>query len=67
MVNNQSFEVPQQFRDLAEQNVELASANYTQLMDAMVQAIDMWWGALPANEMTAGFKAVQDRAVRCKE
>jgi hypothetical protein len=32
-------------------------------MDAMTQATSMWWGALPPNEMTSGFKAVQDRAV----
>ena len=64
MVNNQPFEVPQQFRELAEQNVEQASAAYKQFMDAMVQAMGMWWGALPPNELTAGFKAVQDRAVR---
>ena len=29
-----------------------------------MQAMGMWWGALPPNEMTAGLKAVQDRAVR---
>jgi phasin len=64
MVNNQPFEIPQQLRELAEQNVEQASAAYKQFMDAMVQAMGMWWGALPPNEMTAGLKAVQDRAVR---
>jgi hypothetical protein len=64
MANNQPFEIPQQFRELAEQNVEQANAAYKQLMDAMAQAMGMWWGALPPNEMTAGFKAVQDRAVR---
>jgi hypothetical protein len=64
MTNNQLFDVPQQFRELAEQNVEQASAAYGQFMDAMAQAMGMWWGALPPNEMTSGFKAVQDRAVR---
>jgi hypothetical protein len=33
-------------------------------MDAMVQATGMWMGAMPANEMTSGFKVVQERAVR---
>ena len=33
-------------------------------MDAMVQATSMWWGAMPANEMTSGFKVVQERTVR---
>jgi hypothetical protein len=64
MTNNQLFDVPQQFRELAEQNVEQASAAYGQFMDAVAQAMGMWWGALPPNEMTSGFKAVQDRAVR---
>jgi hypothetical protein len=61
---NQPFDVPQQFRDLAEKNVEQASAAYGQFMDAMTQAMSMWWGTMPPNEMTSGFKAVQDRAVR---
>ena len=30
----------------------------------MVQATSMWWGAMPANEMTSGFKVVQERSVR---
>lgn len=64
MTKNQLFDVPQQFRELAEQNVEQASAAYGQFMDAMTQAMGMWWSALPPNEMTSGFKAVQDRAVR---
>ena len=64
MAKDQSFEIPQQFRELAEKNVEQASAAYGQFMNAMTQAMDMWWNALPPNEMTSGFKAVQDRAVR---
>lgn len=63
MAENQPFDIPQQFRELAEQNIEQASAAYGQFMDAMTQAMGMWWGALPPNEMTTGFKAVQDRAV----
>ncbi|HYI06072.1 MAG TPA: phasin family protein, partial [Reyranella sp.] len=64
MANNQPFDIPQQFRDMAEKNVEQASAAYGQFMNAMTQAMSMWWGALPPNEMTSGFKTVQDRAVR---
>ena len=29
-----------------------------------MQATSMWWGAMPANEMTSGFKVVQERSVR---
>lgn len=63
MAKNQPFDIPQQFRELAEQNIEQASAAYGQFMNAMTQAMRMWWGALPPNELTSGFKAVQDRAV----
>ena len=64
MAHNNAFDFPEQARALAEKNVEQASAAYGQFMDAMSQALGMWWGALPANEMTSGFKAVQERALR---
>jgi hypothetical protein len=64
MPRNDAFEIPEQMRELAERNVEQASAAYGQFMDAMSQAMGMWWTAMPANEMTSGFKAVQDRAMR---
>jgi phasin len=63
MAKNQPFEIPQQFREFAEQNIEQASAAYGQFIDAMTQAMGMWWGALPPNETTSAFKAIQDRAV----
>jgi len=56
------FEIPQQLRDMAEKNVQVAQSAYGQFMDAMSQAMNMWASAIPANDMTAGFKAVQDRA-----
>ena len=58
------FEIPQQMRELAEQNVEQARRAYGQMMDGMVQAMGMWSAAVPANEMTSGFKVVQERATR---
>ncbi len=58
------FEIPQQMRDLAEQNVEQARKAYGQMMDGMAQAMGMWSAAVPANEMTSGFKLVQERATR---
>ena len=58
------FEVPQQLRELAERNVEQARVAYGQFLDGMVQAMGMWTKAMPANEMTAGFTTVQERAVR---
>jgi phasin len=64
MVEKQSFEIPQQLRELAERNIEQARTAYGQFMDAMTQAMGLWSTALPSNEVTSGFKAVQDRAVR---
>ena len=64
MAQTPSFEIPQQLRELAEKNVEQARAAYGQFMDAMAQATNMWMGAMPANDVTAGFKTVQERAVR---
>lgn len=58
------FEIPQQLRDLTEKNLEHARNAYGQFMDAMTQAMGMWTNATPANAMTAGFKVVQDRAVK---
>ena len=56
------FEISQQMRDIAEKNVEQARAAYDQFMGAMTQAVDMWSKATSSNEMTSGFKAVQERA-----
>ena len=58
------FEMPQQWRELAERNVEQGRAAYSQFMNAMVQASSMWLGTMPANEMTSSFKAVQERGLR---
>ena len=58
------FEIPQQLRELAEKNVEQARTAYGQFMDAMVKATGMWMTAIPSNDMTSGFKVVQERAVR---
>lgn len=58
------FEIPQQMRDLAEKNVDQARAAYGQFMDAVTQAMNFWTKSLPANDMSAGFRVVQDRATR---
>jgi len=51
-------------RELAENNVEQARAAYAQFMDAVAQAANLWFGAVPANEMTSGFKTVHERGMR---
>ncbi|MFT5510618.1 MAG: hypothetical protein ACI89J_003715 [Hyphomicrobiaceae bacterium] len=57
------FEFPQQFRDLAKQNVEQATSAYNQFNQAMTSAMGMWLTAVPSNEATTGFKPVQDKAI----
>ena len=64
MAENQHFEIPQQLRELTEKNVEQARAVYGQFMDAMTQAMGMWFNAMPSNEMTSRFEAVQKKAIR---
>ena len=64
MAQPPGFEIPQQLRELTEKNLEQARAGYGQFMDAMTQAMGMWAGAAPASPMTAGFKVVQDRAIK---
>ena len=55
------FEIPQQMRDLADQNIKQAHAAYEQLTDFVTKAVAAWMGAIPS-PMAAGFKDFQDRA-----
>jgi phasin len=64
MVSRSPFEVPEPIRELAEKNVAQARAAYGQFMDAMAQAVEMWSRAMPSNDVTAGFKVAQERAIR---
>jgi phasin len=64
VAQNHPFELPQQLRELTEKNVEQARAVYGQFMDAMTQATGMWLNALPSNELTSRFEAVQKKAIR---
>src|SRR5262250_1586319 len=57
------FEIPQQMRDLTEQNLKQAHAAFEQLADFMTKSMSVWMDAMPASPATAGFKDVQDRAV----
>ena len=56
------FELPKELREIAEKNVAQAEAAYKQFTDAMTQAMGMWTKNLPANQMTTGFKTIQERA-----
>ena len=61
MAPNQPFEMPKQVRELAEKNVERAHASYTQFMDVMTQALNVW-SAAPSNAF--GFRGIQELAIR---
>ena len=56
------IEIPQQMRDLAEENIKQAHAAYEQLTDFLTKATDAWMGAMPAGPMATGFKDFQHRA-----
>jgi hypothetical protein len=56
------FEIPQQMRDLAEQNIKQAHAAYEQLTDFVTKAIEAWLGAMPSSSLVTGLREVQDRA-----
>ncbi len=58
-MNQNSFEVPPQMRDLTEKSIEQARAACSQFMDAMTQAVDIWSKALPSNGMTPGVKVIE--------
>lgn len=57
------FEMPKEVRELAERNIAQAEAAFKQFTDAMTQAMGMWTKGLPQNNVSTGFKAVQDRAI----
>ena len=60
---NSPFEIPQQMRDLTEQNMKQAQAAYEQLADFMTKSMSAWMGAMPSSPVVAGFKEAQDCAV----
>ena len=47
------FEIPQQMRDLADQNIKQAHAAYEQLTDFVTKAVGAWMGAMPSSPMVA--------------
>ncbi len=54
---------PYDLRVLAGNNIDQARFACIQWMDAAAGAMSIWLAALPDNEMTSRFKAVQHRAI----
>ena len=63
MPQDQKFEVPQELRHLAEENVERARLLYLQFIDGVAQAMTTWSSA-SSNAIAPGFREVQERAVK---
>lgn len=62
MAQDQKFEIPQELRELAEENVERARKLYLQFMDGVGQAMTSWSSA--SSDVAPGFHEVQERAVK---
>ena len=63
MAHDTKFEVPQELRHLAEENVERARQLYLQFMDGVGQAMATWSSA-SSDVIAPGFREVQERAVK---
>jgi hypothetical protein len=55
------FEIPQNLRDLAEQNMKEVHAAHEQFTDLVTKAMDVWKSAMRAGLAAARSKDVQDR------
>ena len=63
MPQNQSFDVPRELRQLAEENVERARQLYLQFIEGIAQTMTVW--ATPASaSISPGFNRLRARAVK---
>ena len=60
MPRNQQFEIPQELRQLAEDNVERARKLYLQFMEGISEA----WLTPSANKVPPGFNQIRERAIK---
>ena len=58
------IEIPQNLRDMSEQSLKQAHAEYENLTDFVTKAMVIWMSVMPANPMAAVFKEVQGRAMQ---
>ena len=61
--NHNPIEIPQAARDMSEQSLKQAHAEYENLTDFVTKAMGIWMGVMPANPIATGFKDVQDRVM----
>ena len=62
MPRNKPFDIPQELRQLAEENVERARQLYLQFIESVAQTMAVW-GMPPSDTITPGFNRVRARAV----
>jgi hypothetical protein len=63
MPQDQKFEIPQELRQLAEENVERARQLYVQFMDGVGQTMAAWSSA-SSDVVAPGYREVQEHAVK---
>jgi hypothetical protein len=61
MPQDQKFEIPQELRQLAEENVERARQLYVQFMDGVGQTMAAWSSS---DAIAPGYRKVQEHAVK---
>lgn len=62
-MNDQSLDIPQTLRDLAEENMRQAHSAYEKLIEFVTRTLNAWNGSMPPNPLTAGFREVQNCAM----
>src|SRR6266516_441274 len=63
MPRNSQFEIPQELRQLAEENVERARKLYLQFMEGVSQTMGAW-STPTSNGASPGFNEVRERAIK---
>jgi hypothetical protein len=63
MPRDQQFEIPEELRQLAEDNVERARKLYLQFMEGVSQAMGVW-SSPPSNTVAPAFNEARERAIK---
>ena len=63
MPRDQQFEIPEELRQLADDNVERARKLYLQFMEGVSQAMGVW-SSRPSNTAAPAFNEVRERAIK---
>jgi hypothetical protein len=62
MPSDRQFEIPEELRQLAEENVERARKLYLQFMEGVSQAMGVW--SAPSNTKSSAFNELRERAIK---